>query len=570
MADKSVSELIAARSVTPTDLFVLEQNGTAKKLTGQILENWLVSFADGHGGIQNIEKVSTDVLVDTYRITLSDTTTFDFVVNNGRGIVSIERTKTSGLVDTYTITYNDNTTGTFTVTNGEKGDKGDNTYVWIKYASQKPTSSSHSFGDVPDSWMGIYFGNLSEAPEDWSEYDWYNIKGAKGDTGDPATLISATVTYQVGDTGNIIPSGAWTESIPMVAQGKYLWTKIVQQFNTGSPITSYTVSRMGLDGLGSVVSVAGVSPDESGNVPLTAADIRALSISGGNMEGPINMNGQILSGLNAPTANDHAANMGYVNEQVKKAAPRNLLDNSDFRNPVNQRGFKSGTASQETYFIDRWLFNRTSDGGTVEVKDGKVICSSAYLVQRLPLDRLDSTKKYVIVYTRADGTRAVNNTPWIDFDYYNYGYHRVVLYVGTETIVNVALYEGEYTAETLPEYQAPVHEEELRRCQRYFIRVDMSYAPKGFGYAPNTSEIKIKVPTRTSLRINPSVTFSDGNSISDIYLSGAGQHLNPTSMVADTSDDGLSFTFKVSSATSGGIYVMAARSAFPIHFSADL
>ena len=45
MADKSVGELIAAQSVTPTDLFVLEQNGTAKKLTGQILENWLVSFA---------------------------------------------------------------------------------------------------------------------------------------------------------------------------------------------------------------------------------------------------------------------------------------------------------------------------------------------------------------------------------------------------------------------------------------------------------------------------------------------------------------------------------------------
>ena len=51
MADKSEGELIAAKSVTPTDLFLLEQSGTAKKLTGQTLENWLVSFADGHGGI---------------------------------------------------------------------------------------------------------------------------------------------------------------------------------------------------------------------------------------------------------------------------------------------------------------------------------------------------------------------------------------------------------------------------------------------------------------------------------------------------------------------------------------
>ena len=125
MADKSVGELIAAQSVTPTDLFVLEQNGTAKKLTGQVLENWLVSFADGHGGIQSIAKLSTSGLVDTYRITLADTTTFDFAVTNGRSITGISKTSTSGLVDTYTISYNDGTTSKFTVTNGAKGDKGE-------------------------------------------------------------------------------------------------------------------------------------------------------------------------------------------------------------------------------------------------------------------------------------------------------------------------------------------------------------------------------------------------------------------------------------------------------------
>ena len=97
MADKSVGELIAAKSVTPTDLFVLEQNGTAKKLTGQVLENWLVSFADGHGGIQSIAKLSTSGLADTYRITLADTTTFDFVVTNGKGITGISKTSTTGM-----------------------------------------------------------------------------------------------------------------------------------------------------------------------------------------------------------------------------------------------------------------------------------------------------------------------------------------------------------------------------------------------------------------------------------------------------------------------------------------
>ena len=312
MADKSVGELIAAQSVTPTDLFVLEQNGTAKKLTGQILENWLVSFADGHGGIQSIKKLSTSGLADTYRITLADTTTFDFVVNNGRSITGIFKTSTSGLVDTYTIIYNSGTTSKFTVTNGEKGDKGDNSYVWIKYASQNPTESSHSMGDIPDDWIGIYSGNASTAPTDWKQYKWFRHKGEQGDTGAAATLVNKSVTYQVSDSGTIIPSGAWVSSVPVVSQGKYLWTKTEVRFNTGDPVISYSVARMGIDGTGAVSTVAGVSPDSTGNVTLTAANVGALAVSGGDMEGAINMNGQPISGLNDPTEDTQAARKGYV------------------------------------------------------------------------------------------------------------------------------------------------------------------------------------------------------------------------------------------------------------------
>ena len=325
MADKAVSELIEAEQITATDLFVLEQNGTAKKLTGQILLNWLTAAADGHGGIQSISKMRTEGLADTYRITLADTTTFDFVVTNGRSVNSIIKTSTSGLVDAYTITYNDGTTGTITVTNGAKGDKGDNTYVWIKYASTEPTESSHSFGSLPDDWIGIYFGPLAEAPTNWREYAWYQIKGEKGDTGAPATLVSSSVTYQVGDSGSIIPSGVWSETVAVVPQGKYLWTRVIHQFNTGDPVTSYSVSRMGMDGTGSVSSVAGISPDSDGNVPLTADDVKALPTSGGNMTGAINMNGQALKGLNAPTADDEAANKGYVDNALEEKLSMELL-----------------------------------------------------------------------------------------------------------------------------------------------------------------------------------------------------------------------------------------------------
>lgn len=283
MADKAVSELVEAERITSTDLFVLEQNGTAKKLTGQVLLNWLTAAADGHGGIQSIQKVSTSGLTDTYRITLADTTTFDFAVTNGKSVEDIKKTGTSGLVDTYTISYNDGTSGTFTVTNGAKGDKGDNQYVWIKYASQEPTASSHSFGDVPDNWIGIYSGDSATAPTDWQQYKWFQIKGEQGDTGAPATLASFQVEYQVSDSGTIIPSGTWSASVPVVAQGKYLWTRTTHTFNTGAPVVAYSVSRMGLDGTGSVSSVADISPDENGNVPLTAAAVGASVVNSSNI-----------------------------------------------------------------------------------------------------------------------------------------------------------------------------------------------------------------------------------------------------------------------------------------------
>lgn len=470
MADKSVGELIAAQSVTPTDLFVLEQNGTAKKLTGQILENWLVSFADGHGGIQSIKKLSTSGLVDTYRITLADTTTFDFVVNNGRGITGISKTGTSGLVDTYTITYNNGTTNKFTVTNGAKGDKGDNAYVWIKYASQKPTESSHSMGDIPDDWIGIYSGNASTAPTDWKQYKWFQIKGEKGNPGNPATLASKSVTYQVSDSGTIIPSGSWVSSVPVVSQGKYLWTKTEVRFNTGEPIVSYSVARMGMDGSGSVSSVAGVSPDETGNVTLTAADVGALAVSGGDMEGSINMNGQPISGLNDPTEDTQAARKGYVDTSFRKSAPRNLLDNSDFRHPVNQRGIT--VCNVFGYGLDRWIHVDGSFSGTVSITtdaNGTTFNTSdgtdVGLIQRF-IDKNYYDGKYTAAIKTGDGSILIGAVRTENAE----AHMQQVFFwfpIGT-TVVWAALYEGAYTAETLPEYHPKGYGAELAECQRYY------------------------------------------------------------------------------------------------------
>ena len=312
MANKPIGELIEATSIGATDLFVLKQSGGTRKLAGQTLLNWLTKAADGHGGIQSITELSSSGLTDIYRITLADTTTVDFTVTNGKGISKIAKTGSAGLVDTYTITYSDNSTSTFTVTNGAKGDKGDNTYVHIKYAAQQPTAASHSIGDIPDNWMGVYYGALEAAPSDWQRYQWFQIKGERGATGTPASVTSATVTYQVSTSGTVPPDGVWSAEVPTVPQGRFLWTRTVVQFNSGDPVTSYSVTRMGMDGSGTVSTVNGNDADSDGNVIVSAADVGALPVAGGTMSGNIAMGGNRVTGLNTPTDDGDAATKSYV------------------------------------------------------------------------------------------------------------------------------------------------------------------------------------------------------------------------------------------------------------------
>lgn len=352
MADKAISELVAAEQIKSTDMFVLEQDGTAKRLQGQTLLNWLTAAADGHGGISNIAKTGTDGLVDTYTITLADTTTKTFTVTNGNGLTAFEKLSTVGLVDTYRFTRSDGTYFTFAVANGAKGDTGEASHVWIKYASQQPTASSHSMGDLPDAWMGVYSGTAAEAPDDWQQYTWYQIKGEKGDTGAAATVTGTTAEYMVSDSGTIVPSGSWSTTIPTVPQGKYLWTRVTTTFNTGSPAVSYSVTRMGIDGTGSVSTVNDKSPDESGNVALTAADI---ATSGGvSVEAKLNTLDEEKQPLLTPGDNISISG-GVIATKAFPCNP-NLLDNWYFGKPVNQMGQTEwlSSASANIPCVDRW------------------------------------------------------------------------------------------------------------------------------------------------------------------------------------------------------------------------
>lgn len=429
-------------------------------------------------------------------------------------------------------------------------------------------------GDVPDAWRGEYNGNLATAPTDWKQYKWYKMKGEKGDTGDPATLVSAEVTYQVSDSGTILPSGEWSTTIPVVAQGKYLWTRIVQRFNTGDPVTAYTISRMGMDGLGSVSSVCGISPDAEGNVALTASAVGALADTGGDLTGELRMNGQPITGLNDPVGETEAARKGYVDGAVRKAAPRNLLDNSDFRNPVNQRG-ESAYSFDSGYTIDRW-FLKWSGNGTLTINDGYIriyrSTYSAYLLQNLPnIDRLTGKtvtvaakvrgKGYVGHYFYTNGTvnrkAQLFDTPdWsvVGFNFTvpdtidTYEVNGIELRTSSDCAVDcqwIALYEGEYTAETLPEYQPKGYAAELLECQRYYYQPNATDAGWALMHVTERGYMMIPLVPGVQMRVNPSIVikqtmqiFTNPNGWIDIDLSlfYYTQNANMIFLTAKTSD----------------------------------
>lgn len=183
-----------------------------------------------------------------------------------------------------------------------------------------------------------------------------------------------------------------------------------------------------------------------------------------------------------------------VKTAMQGRAAHNLLDNSDFRNPVNQRGKNTYSDAGNEYTIDRW---KTQYGTNISIENGYInIWGNWDLKQRLK-------KPLGIIYTLAAKVRinfTGDHTPAIGID----GGQKVELDApidewriyakqidissitdetieiqlapnggsssGSISVEWVALYEGAYDASTLPAYQPKGYAAELAECQRYYRR----------------------------------------------------------------------------------------------------
>ena len=128
---------------------------------------------------------------------------------------------------------------------------------------------------------------------------------------------SATFTVKNGRTGSTGAPGADGSPGKNGTSATHSWNGTVLTITSASGTSSADlkgekgdVGPAGEPGVSPTINQK--APDATGNVTLTAADVGALAVSGGNMTGAINMNGQPISGLNDPTGDTQAARKGYV------------------------------------------------------------------------------------------------------------------------------------------------------------------------------------------------------------------------------------------------------------------
>lgn len=216
-------------------------------------------------------------------------------------------------------------------------------------------------------------------------------------------------------------------------------------------------------------------------------------------------------------------------------AAHNLLDNSDFSNPVNQRG--QTTYSASGYTIDRWKISHASALGTLTINNNSISLVggaanaysnffqianlSAAMIGKAMTFAVNCAELGIVVLNLIYGTNKQISTSdgtitLIHYDGNNF-YIRVS---GTtaRTFYWAALYEGTYTADTLPEYQPKGYAAELAECQRYY-RQSYTGEPSAYGavsfIAPESGATVPVVNWDTPMRITPTVTVMSWGDIGE-------------------------------------------------------
>ena len=309
----------------------------------------------------------------------------------------------------------------------------------------------------------------------------------------------------------------------------------------GDILHDFPLYRVPLSGLNVGVLVALFTP-------VASLDKEKLSTTGGSMTGPLSMTGNKVTNLGTPTSNTDAATKQYADAAASRASsPRNLLDNSDFTDPVNQRGstsYENKTNSWQ-YTIDRWkCYN-----GSLTIADGYINWdTNTDAVYKRLAQPLEKPLKAGATYTLAllarvnrvggiatvrlsEGTANISGASSTKFTDATAGFEwflcsftpsadvatpcfELLTQNTSDSFINIdikyaALYEGKYTVDTLPAYAPKGYGTELLECQRYYVPVfNWQHGSK-----PTGDSFGISIATPVPMRRIPTIIVKDSFSL---------------------------------------------------------
>lgn len=184
----------------------------------------------------------------------------------------------------------------------------------------------------------------------------YGDKGNTGATGPQGIGVkSSTVTYQASTSGTTIPTGSWVSTIPTVAAGQYLWTRTIITYTNNKTTTSYSVGRMGQNGVNGSPGAAGKPGADGKGVKYTAITYQAgasqTSAPTGSWSTSIPKTTTALPYLWTRTIITYTDNTISTSYSVSSTLDsveiggRNLLLNSNFKNANRNWALENVTAS---------------------------------------------------------------------------------------------------------------------------------------------------------------------------------------------------------------------------------
>lgn len=174
---------------------------------------------------------------------------------------------------------------------GENGTPGENGYIHIAYAdSSDGKTGFDTVNGTNKKYIGQYTDNIETDSKNPTDYTWSKIKG------DDVTITSTKVEYitttenssvppesvelvtndgksLIDSSSNLFVTNKWSDEIPDLVDGMYLWTRTTVQYSDGNSTVSYTNAKQGDVG-------------DAGRTYFLELDTSAVKIDGNNIITP--------------------------------------------------------------------------------------------------------------------------------------------------------------------------------------------------------------------------------------------------------------------------------------------